>query len=266
MLLAVDIGNTNIVIGIFQQDKIEATWHFATDVHKASLEIASAGVYEEASLADVSPQRRKRYFTRKGNHYQVVPELRQMIVFAPHNVIKDAPFTRIDLISCRNLLIYFQPPGQKKAISLFHFALKTGGVLMLGGPVAYGRSGLAGTPVAKWLPVSFTDGAGSFEDIRGAAIKPTDASAPMGWQDIDFAARPGVKYIHRVKVKPGGKISRPCWMRCYGSSWAASQSHTSPPFCTPFPYARLSSVAHEMPTLYVIMPGQNSKSARHQSH
>lgn len=105
---------------------------FATDVHKTSLDCASAGVYDQSNLTDVSEERLKRYFTRKGEQYQVVPELRQMIVFAPHNVIKDAPFTRIDLISCRNLLIYFQPPGQKKAVSLFHFALKTGGVLFLG--------------------------------------------------------------------------------------------------------------------------------------
>lgn len=105
---------------------------FATDVHRASLDFASAGLYSEAQLADVSPERLQRYFLRKGDRYQVIPELRQMIVFAPHNLIKDAPFTKLDLISCRNLLIYLQAPAQKKVLSLFHFGLKTGGLLFLG--------------------------------------------------------------------------------------------------------------------------------------
>jgi two-component system CheB/CheR fusion protein len=105
---------------------------FATDVHGASLEFASAGVYDGEALAEVPPARLARYFSRKNDGYHVVPELRQMIVFARHNVIKDAPFTKLDFISCRNLLIYFQPLVQKKVISLFHFGLRTGGVLFLG--------------------------------------------------------------------------------------------------------------------------------------
>ena len=84
------------------------------------------------ALAEVSPERIARHFVRKGDGYQVSQDLRQMVVFAPHNIIKDAPFTKLDLISCRNLVIYFQPPAQKKAMSLFHFGLKTGGILFLG--------------------------------------------------------------------------------------------------------------------------------------
>lgn len=105
---------------------------FATDAHRASLDIASAGLYGEEAMAGVSQQRRERFFTRKGDAYQVVPVLRKMIVFAPHDVLKDAPFTRLDLISCRNMLIYLQPGAQKKVLSLFHFGLKTGGTLFLG--------------------------------------------------------------------------------------------------------------------------------------
>jgi chemotaxis methyl-accepting protein methylase/signal transduction histidine kinase/CheY-like chemotaxis protein len=105
---------------------------FATDVHRASLEFASSGVYSEAALVDVSTERIARHFLRKGDGYQVSQELRQTVVFAPHNIIKDAPFTKLDLISCRNLVIYFQPLAQKKAMSLFHFGLKTGGILFLG--------------------------------------------------------------------------------------------------------------------------------------
>ncbi|HMI87031.1 MAG TPA: chemotaxis protein CheB [Polyangiaceae bacterium] len=105
---------------------------FATDVHRGSLERAARAIYDEPTLANVSAERRERYFLRIGDTYQIVPDLRQMIVFAQHNVIKDAPFTRIDFVSCRNLLIYFQPPAQQKVLSFFHFALNRGGVLFLG--------------------------------------------------------------------------------------------------------------------------------------
>ena len=105
---------------------------FATDVHRGSLERAARAIYDEETLANVSEARLARYFLRTGESYQVVPDVRQMIVFAQHNVIKDAPFTRIDLVSCRNLLIYLQPAAQQKVLSFFHFALNREGVLLLG--------------------------------------------------------------------------------------------------------------------------------------
>jgi two-component system, chemotaxis family, CheB/CheR fusion protein len=105
---------------------------FATDVHRGSLERAARGLYDEEAVAGVSEERRARYFVRTGSTYQIVPEFRQMIVFAQHNVIRDAPFTRVDLISCRNMLIYLQPAAQRKVLSLFHFALNRGGILLLG--------------------------------------------------------------------------------------------------------------------------------------
>jgi two-component system CheB/CheR fusion protein len=106
---------------------------FATDAHGRSLDIASTGRYPEESLTEVTPKRRERYFVLDPQGgYRVVGELRQMVVFARHNVISNAPFTRIDLVSCRNLLIYFEPPAQKKVLALFHFALRTGGILFLG--------------------------------------------------------------------------------------------------------------------------------------
>src|SRR5690606_15086465 len=103
-----------------------------TDVHRGSLEVAARGIYPEQAVANVSEERRERYFTQVATGYQVVPEVRQSIVFAQHNVIRDAPFTRVDLVSCRNLLIYLQPAAQQKALSLFHFALNRGGALFLG--------------------------------------------------------------------------------------------------------------------------------------
>jgi two-component system CheB/CheR fusion protein len=104
----------------------------ATDVHQASLEVASAGVYGESQLQFVSPARLARFFTRRASGYQVSQDLRQLIVFARHNVTKDAPFTKMHFISCRNLLIYLQPPAQRTVLSLFHFGLVSGGVLFMG--------------------------------------------------------------------------------------------------------------------------------------
>ena len=116
---------------------------FATDVHRGSLDRAALAVYDEEAVAHVSPERLARYFTQSGSVYQVIPELRQMIVFAQHNLITDAPFTRLDLITCRNLLIYLQPQAQQRVLSFFHFALNHDGVLLLGpseslGPLAEG--------------------------------------------------------------------------------------------------------------------------------
>jgi two-component system CheB/CheR fusion protein len=104
----------------------------ATDVHQLSLEAASTGIYGEHQLGNVSAQRRERFFIKRATGFQVSPELRQLIVFARHNVTKDAPFTKMSFISCRNMLIYFQPPAQRTVLSLFHFALATNGVLFLG--------------------------------------------------------------------------------------------------------------------------------------
>jgi two-component system, chemotaxis family, CheB/CheR fusion protein len=105
---------------------------FATDVHRGSLEFASQGAYDALALEGLSEERLTRYFIKEGSGYRVRPDLRQLVVFAPHNVVKDAPFTKVDLISCRNLLIYLQPLAQKKVLSMFHFALRRGGVLLLG--------------------------------------------------------------------------------------------------------------------------------------
>ncbi|NVB78015.1 MAG: PAS domain S-box protein [Kofleriaceae bacterium] len=104
----------------------------ATDVHPLSLETASAGVYGDQQISNVSTQRRERFFVKRSTGYQVSPELRQLIVFARHNVTKDAPFTKMCFISCRNMLIYLQPQAQRTVLSLFHFALGSGGVLFLG--------------------------------------------------------------------------------------------------------------------------------------
>ena len=105
---------------------------FATDVHRESIERASRAIYESDAVMNLSKERLGRYFLRMGDAYQAVADLRQMVIFGHHDVIKDAPFTQVDLVTCRNLLIHLQPPAQHKVVSLLHFALKRGGVLFLG--------------------------------------------------------------------------------------------------------------------------------------
>lgn len=105
---------------------------FATDVHRHSLEFAARGIYPAEALRNVPSEFKERYFIRRDGCYQVAPEIRELLVFAHHNVLKDAPFTDLDLIACRNLLIYLQPQAQLKVLSLFHFGLRPGGVLFLG--------------------------------------------------------------------------------------------------------------------------------------
>ena len=105
---------------------------FATDVHRISLDQAGHGVYSQESIGNISPDRLVTYFTQNERGFTVNQRIRQMVVFAPHNIIKDAPFTRMELVTCRNLLIYLQPGAQKKALSLFHFGLKANGILFLG--------------------------------------------------------------------------------------------------------------------------------------
>lgn len=105
---------------------------FATDAHRGSLKFAAAGLYSESSMEHVSDERRKNFFVQRDGGLMVNSELRRSIVFAPQNVIVDPPFTQMHLVTCRNMLIYLQPPAQKKTMSLFHFALKNGGILFLG--------------------------------------------------------------------------------------------------------------------------------------
>ncbi len=105
---------------------------FASDVDSDAVAQAREGLYPETITADVSPERLARFFSKEADGYKVSPELRAHVVFTVQDVLSDPPFSRIDLISCRNLLIYLGPEAQAKVIALFHFALRQGGLLLLG--------------------------------------------------------------------------------------------------------------------------------------
>ncbi|MEO0492332.1 MAG: chemotaxis protein CheB, partial [Actinomycetota bacterium] len=105
---------------------------FATDVHRGSLATAAAGRYEEDRLIGVSAARRDRFFERVDDAWHVRRELRSLVTFANHNLLADAPFTRIDMVVCRNMLIYLRSAAQETALSLLFTGLRNGGVLVLG--------------------------------------------------------------------------------------------------------------------------------------
>jgi two-component system CheB/CheR fusion protein len=124
---------------------------FATDALEGNLHKARDGIYPAAALADFPPERICRFFEKLDGCFQVRKELRDAIVFAAHNVLRDPPFSRLDLISCRNFLIYLEPEAQQRVIAHYHFALRPGGHLFLGNAESIGRHDeLFDTISKKW--------------------------------------------------------------------------------------------------------------------
>jgi two-component system CheB/CheR fusion protein len=122
---------------------------FASDINEDAIAVAREGRYPESIAADVSPVRLARFFTQEEHSYRVVPELRGVVVFTAQDVLADPPFSRLDLISCRNLLIYLRPEAQEKVLLLFHFALRESSILMLGGSETEGSLDDRFEPISK---------------------------------------------------------------------------------------------------------------------
>lgn len=112
---------------------------FATDLDRDAIDKARQGVFSEKISADLTPEQLRRYFTKEEGGYRVRAEIREMVIFSPHSVIKDPPFTKLDILSCRNLLIYLAPEMQKKLFPLFHYSLNPGGILLLGNAETIGH-------------------------------------------------------------------------------------------------------------------------------
>ncbi|WP_339107627.1 chemotaxis protein CheB [Thioclava sp. GXIMD4216] len=113
----------------------------ATDVHRRSIDIASAGIYSETSVAKVPAELRAKYFIQHRDQYIIEPKLRQSIIFSVHDALSDPPFMNLDLVSCRNLLIYLNEEPQARIISMFLFGLRKDGFLLLGPSETIGRFG-----------------------------------------------------------------------------------------------------------------------------
>jgi two-component system, chemotaxis family, CheB/CheR fusion protein len=122
---------------------------FASDVDSEAIASARDGLYSDAIEANVSAERLARFFTKEEGGYRVIPQLRSTAVFTVQDLLTDPPFSRLDLVSCRNLLIYLLPESQDRLLRLFHFALCEGGILLLGGAETVGEFGDRFEPIAK---------------------------------------------------------------------------------------------------------------------
>lgn len=120
---------------------------FATDLSEEAIRIARNGEYSQSDVDSLNKKYLSRFFTKEGDNYRIIRELREMCIFAPHNILRDPPFSRMDFVSCCNLLIYFDSAAQKKVFASLHFALKDGGYLMLGKAESIGSSSMLFTIV-----------------------------------------------------------------------------------------------------------------------
>ena len=165
---------------------------FATDVHRASLDTASNNRFKKSQLKNVSPDRLQRYFREDATgEYRLIPEIREMIVFASHNLLKDPPFTRMDLILCRNFLIYLQQSAQDYVLALFHFALKNNAFLLLGSSEGLNRIAAEFDTIdLKWkLYKKIRDSKLTFDFPPGAAANDTARHRPIASQPV----QPGLR-------------------------------------------------------------------------
>ena len=113
-------------------EKIFDVQLFGTDIDKDAIEIARSGIYPSTISSEVTPERLKKFFSKKEDTYQINKNIREMVIFAPHDLLKDPPFINMDIISCRNVLIYMNKDAQKKLLSSFSYGLKPEGILFLG--------------------------------------------------------------------------------------------------------------------------------------
>jgi len=155
---------------------------FATDIDREAIEHARAGIYPSSIIADVSPERLAHFFvpdSPDGDTYRIHKTIRDMLVFSEHNITRDPPFSRVDLISCRNLLIYMGPELQKRLMPLFHYALNPMGVLVLGSSESVGEFGDLFTAIDRSAKIfqRRTDDSGTRRTVRFSLPSPGRAIA-----------------------------------------------------------------------------------------
>ncbi|EGW21069.1 chemotaxis protein CheB [Methylobacter tundripaludum] len=163
---------------------------YSTDLADDTITIARAGLYPPNIALDVTPERLRRFFIKEDDGYRVKKEIREMVVFAVQNVVKDPPFTKLDLLSCRNLMIYLEPELQNRLIPAFHYALKPGGVLFLSPSEGIGNHTELFTPLnRKWKFYRATPSAASTRAILTSNLNWTTEPVHKTPEDIMKSAR-----------------------------------------------------------------------------
>ena len=143
---------------------------FATDLNADAIAAARSGRFAATIARDLTPQRLSRFFSERPGGYQIDKRIRDMVLFAQHDVIIDPPFTRLDILSCRNLMIYFGSALQKRLVPLFHYSLRPGGALLLGSSETVGRAQTLFHPVDQRSRLFWRDDNGA---AAGAVVFPT---------------------------------------------------------------------------------------------
>ncbi len=158
---------------------------YSTDLDEDAIAVARAGIYPPNITQDVAPERLRRFFTKEDAGYRVRKEIREMVVFAIQNVIKDPPFTKLDLLSCRNLMIYLEPELQNRVIPAFHYALKQGGVLFLSPSESIGNHTDLFSPLnRKWKLYQTTPSVASTRAVMSSGLSWTRDNNMKGPDEV----------------------------------------------------------------------------------
>ena len=169
---------------------------FATDIDHQAIEKARTGVYPASIVADVSPERLGRFFEPEQDFYRIKKFVRDLVVFAEQDVIKDPPFSRIDLVSCRNLLIYMGPELQKKVLSLFYYGLRQGGYLFLGPSESIGELTNLYEPVERKWKLYQSKPGGTPPEIDGVpAVQLAFRPGIMGGRELQKPKKPNIREL-----------------------------------------------------------------------
>lgn len=182
---------------------------FATDIDASAIERARLGTYPLGIAHHVTPERLARYFTRRDDTFCIKKEIREMVVFAVQNVIADPPFTRLDVLSCRNLLIYLDAPLQRRLLPMFHYALRPGGLLVLGSSESVGGfSSLFEAVDKKWKVYRRSNATDSGYVVERLPSPPTPAllgvppAAPPALRQAGPLVAPGERLLLQALVPP----------------------------------------------------------------
>lgn len=166
---------------------------FATDIDVKAIEKAGKGVFGESIIEDVTPERLARFFVKREGTYHIIKDIRQMVIFAPHNMLSDPPFGKLDLICCRNVMIYFQPVLQRSLFAIFHTALKNGGYLFLGKSETANEYPNVFQPACSTEKIYIHNGAGKIDspaltsfNIPTVQAVPTRHTIPDSARSVDY--------------------------------------------------------------------------------
>jgi two-component system CheB/CheR fusion protein len=194
-------GEEAYSIAILLREMMDETHHefkvqiYATDLDDDAIALARAGTFSPNIVQDVSSERLRRFFVKTEAGYRVKKEIREMVVFAVQNVIKDPPFTKLDLLACRNLLIYLEPELQDRVITTCHYALRPGGVLFLSPSESIGRTSDLFKPInRKWK---------LFGVVQSAASARAFAASAQPWKDPALAVTAGAPGRKEKEVDVG---------------------------------------------------------------